>query len=78
MTIQTVVGDVASRIDEPFRPWILPLQDFVPGREPLQFLGGIAPERFRIRDGFLVLGLVLFDIGCSDRLGGRLIGPTFL
>ncbi len=78
VAIQAVIGDVAFCADKPLRPWIIPLQDFLPRREPLQLFGGSAPKCFRVCDRLFVLGLVVFDIGCSYRLRGRLVRPTFL
>jgi hypothetical protein len=65
--VETIVSDIAGRADEPFRPGIIPFQDFVPWRKPVQFLRHPAPERFGIGDRFLVFGFVVLDVGISRR-----------
>ena len=78
MTVQTVIGNVAGGADEPFGPGIVPFQNLGPGREPLKFLGDIAPETFRIGNRFLVGAFIVLNIGNGFGLSGRLIHTAFL
>ncbi len=78
MAVQAVIRNVTGGADKPFGPRIVPLKHLAPRREPLQLFGGMTPKGFGIRDRFLVLGFVVFDIGCSYCLGGWLVGSAFL
>src|SRR6266550_1480868 len=61
VAIETVVRDIDLAAHEPFRPGVVPLQDFVPLLEPVQFFRDASPELFRLLDGFAVDTLVLFE-----------------
>ena len=78
VTVQTVIGNIAGGVDEPLGPGIIPFQDLGPGGEPLQLLGDVAPEVFRVGNRFLVGALVILNIGRGFNLSGRLIHPAFL
>ncbi len=70
----TVVAEVELAADEPFGPGQIPVEDLVPGLEPVQIAGDAGPEFFRVFDGLLVEGLVLFqalDVGLGAELGRR-------
>ena len=78
VTVQTVIGNVAGGADEPLGPGIIPLQNLGPGREPLKFLGDVAPEAFRVGNRFLVGALIVLNIGSGFGLSSRLIHTAFL
>jgi hypothetical protein len=78
VTVQTVIGDVAGGVDEPFSPGIIPFENLRPGGEPLKLLGNAAPEPFGVGDRFLVGAVVVLNIGRGFGLSGRLIYTAFL
>ena len=59
VAVDAVVAEVELAADEPFGPGEIPLEDFVPGLEPVEIAGDVGPEGFGIVDGLLVEGLVL-------------------
>src|SRR5580704_1320544 len=61
VAVEAVVGEIDLSADEPFRPWRIPLEDFVPLLEPVQFAGYAAPELFGIVHRFFVKVLVFFE-----------------
>ena len=78
VAVQAIVGDVTGGADKPFGPGVVPIEDFGPGGEPLQLFGGVAPEFFRIGNGFFVLSLIVFDVGIRNGVRGRPVRPAFL
>ena len=50
MTVDTVVAEVHFAADEPLCPGKIPLKNFVPGLEPVQFFRHAGPELFGIGD----------------------------
>ena len=71
MAVQTVIGKVDLATDKPFRPWSLPLENFVPLCKPVEFFGNFGPEFFRVFYGFLVNAFVVLqalDVGVLAEL----------
>jgi hypothetical protein len=71
MAVDAVVAEVELAADEPLGVGQIPFEDLVPGLEPVQVFGDAGPEGFRIVDGLLVEGLVLFkalDVGLGAEL----------
>ncbi len=56
--IDAVVAEIELASDKPLRPRQIPVQHLLPGREPVQFAGDLAPEGVRIGNGALVHLLV--------------------
>jgi len=50
VAVEAVVGEIDLAADEPFGPGGIPLEDFVPFFEPVQFAGDAAPEFVGIVD----------------------------
>ena len=74
MTVETVIAEVGFAADEPLGPGQIPLENLVPGLEPVQLFGDAGPEFFGVFNGLLVEGFVLFealDVGLGAELRGR-------
>ncbi len=81
VAIEAVVGEVDFAAAEPLHPRRVPLQHRVPGLEPVQFAGDIAPELFRILDGQVVDALVFLhalDVRFGRKLRWRRKLPLLL
>jgi hypothetical protein len=61
VAVETVVGEIDLASYEPFSPRGIPVEDFVPLLEPVEFAGHAAPEFVGIGDRFLVEVLVFFE-----------------
>ena len=72
VAVQTVVAEVEFAADEPLGPGQIPLENFVPGLEPVELLRYSSPELFGIVDGLLVEGFVLGER--ADTCLGRELG----
>ena len=59
VAIDAVVAQVELAADKPLGPGQIPLEDLVPGLEPVQLSGHAGPECFGIVDGLLVEGFIL-------------------
>ncbi len=73
MPVEAVVTDVRLPADEPFRKRLVPLHQFLPRFEPVQFLRHLRPERPGRVDGFPVeflIGGERFDVGLFAESGG--------
>jgi len=74
MAIDTVVAEVEFAADEPLGPGQIPLKDFIPGLEPVQFLRHAGPKLFGVVDGLLVESFILgerADAGLGAELRRR-------
>src|SRR5579863_4841060 len=75
VTVETVVGKINLPAGKPFRPRTIPLQNFFPRFEPVQFARDPAPEFVGIVDRFFVETLVFgeaLDVGVLAEFRGRL------
>jgi hypothetical protein len=70
VNIEAVVRDVRLAADKPTGKRLVPLEHLVKRLEPMQFLGQLAPEGFRVGGGFLPHLFVLFH-RADARLGGE-------
>ena len=61
VAIEAVVGKIKLAADKPLGPGIIPLQNFVPLFEPVQFLRCLAPKFLGIFHRFAVDALVVFQ-----------------
>ena len=68
--VQTVRGDIARRPHKPFGPGIIPLQDSLPGAEPLKLLRGLVPKCLWIRNRLPVCSVVVLDVTRGFRFSG--------
>ena len=74
VAVDAVVAEVDLAADEPLGPGQIPLENFVPGLEPVELLRGFGPECFGIVDGLLVEGFVFgeaLDVGLGAELRRR-------
>ncbi len=71
MAVDAVVAEVDFAADEPLRPGQIPLQNLVPGLEPMELFRGTGPEGFRVFNGLLVEGFVFLE-ALDVRLGAEL------
>ena len=71
IAVDAVVAEIELAADEPLGPGQVPVENFVPGLEPVQLARHAGPEFFRIFNGLLVEGLVLFQ-ALNVRLGAEL------
>jgi hypothetical protein len=58
LVIQAVEGHVGFAANEPFRVGHLPIENPIPGFEPVEMPGDITPELFGMVDGLTVKPLV--------------------
>ena len=70
MAVDTVVAQVELAADEPLGVGKVPIEDLVPGLEPVEIGGHAGPEFFGIVDGLLVEGFV-FGERADEGLGGE-------
>src|SRR4051812_47201398 len=81
MSIKTVMRDVYLAADEPLRMRLIPFEHLVPRAEPIETLGLLSPERFRILSGLIVQSFVLIkalNMCVFRKLGRRLEDPVFI
>jgi hypothetical protein len=74
VAIEAVVAQVEFAADEPLGPGQIPLEDLVPGLEPVQLAGHAGPECLGIVNGLLVEGFVFgerADVGPGAELRRR-------
>ena len=80
--VEAVVTDVEPPADEPFRERLLPLQHFLPGLEPDQFVPGlVGPKLLRRLHGLVVKLAILrqrADTGRFGKLFARLEHADFV
>ena len=71
VAVDAVVAEIELAADEPLGPGQIPLENLVPGLEPVQILRRAGPEFFGVFDGLLVERLVLLealDVGLGAEL----------
>jgi hypothetical protein len=74
MAINTVVAEIDFAADKPLGPGQIPLENLVPGLEPVQLLRYAGPELFGVLDGLLVERLIFgeaLDVGLGTELRRR-------
>ena len=75
MAIEAVIRKIELAADEPPRPGMVPLENFVPLFKPVQLFGNAAPKLFRLFDGLPIDALVVclaLEMSAAAKIIGRL------